>query len=52
MESPIGHGAIAEHFESLVDPRVERAKRHDRSSDVPNLLGRRIDGLHQPKEDL
>ena len=25
----IEHGAMAKHFEALVDPRVERAKRHE-----------------------
>ena len=29
MGSSIEHGAMAKHFEGLVDPRVERAKRHE-----------------------
>ena len=29
MGSSIEHGAIAKHFEGLVDPRVERAKRYE-----------------------
>ena len=29
MGSSIEHGVMAKHFEGLVDPRVERAKRHE-----------------------